>query len=218
MELSEVINKYIKIYEIERTGWKIRGIEEPENVSTHELSCLLIAFAFLPNAAGLHPTIESCDDYNLLLILLLILIHDLGEVDIGDKIRGTKTAADKLREHRSVQNFLNAVKTNDPSSDLCDRLDELWVDMESGDPKNVNAKIAKEIDYIQGAYQYFIYCITGKAEYTKESCKEWFNDISDDKIQTFQGRKIRDDLIFKNPIFTAHATLHQFFREIKFRR
>lgn len=214
MNIIEVINKYIRIYEIERTGWKIRGIVNPENVSTHELSCLLIAFALLTDSTGLNTIFKNYEDYNKILIFLLILIHDFGEIDIGDKIRGTKTENEKSLEHQSIQNFLNAVKLNNLDSNLYDLLDALWVDMESGNPKNINARIAKEIDYIQGAYQYFLYCTSGRVKFTKESCVEWLNEISDDKIQTSQGKKIRDDLILKNTDFIKHK-IGQYFKDFR---
>ncbi len=215
MNIIEVINKYIKIYDIERTGWKIRGINSPETVAEHVLSCILLCFALLPDNCASTDCNELINDYDKNLILLLLLIHDLGEIDIGDKKRGTKTDREKTIEHQSIQNFLNAVKFNNPNCNLYDCLDKLWFDMESGNPKNINAKIAKEIDYIQGAYQYFLYCISGKVKFTKETCQEWLNEVSDDKIQTSQGKKIRDNLILKNADFLGHKRLSKYFSNFK---
>lgn len=215
MDISEVINKYIKISDIERTGLVLRGIEKPENVSTHELSCQLIALASLFDGCDLNGFIENDEEVNLFLILLLILIHDLGEVDIGDKVRGTKTAEEKKCEHLSIQNFLHSINQNNTNSALCDLLDKLWADMESGNAKNVNARIAKEIDYIQGAYQYFRYCISDRVKFTRESCFEWLNEISDDRIKTPQGKKMRDGLILNNADFVNHKTLGKYFIDFK---
>ncbi len=210
MNIIDVINKYNKIYEIKRTGWKIRNIEEPESIAEHVLSCILISFTLLPDNDEIFSD-ERYDIYNKNLIITLLLIHDLGEIDIGDKVRGTKSVNDKFLEHNSIQTYLNAVKSTNSDGQLYDCLDKLWIDMESGNPKNINARIAKEIDYIQGAYQYFVYCISDKVKFTKESCAEWLNEISDARIKTSQGKKIRDNLILNNSDFIKHKTLGQYF-------
>lgn len=215
MNVIELFNKYNSINKIDRTGWTNRGIKNPESVSEHIMSCILIAFCFLPDNFNFDNHIACSDKYDKYLIINLLLIHDLGEVDIGDKIRGTKTIEEKCLEYGSINNFLCAIKMMNSNSTTYDILNELWVDMESGTPKNINAKIAKEIDYIQGAYQYFIYCISNEVKLTKESCFEWLNEISDKKINTSQGRKIRNDLILKNPNFVYHESLGEFFIEFK---
>ena len=215
MNVIEIINKYVKIYKIPRTGWGIRGVKNPENISTHELSCLLLAFVLLPDNNPLNADYINFEEYNKNLILFLILIHDLGEIDIGDKVRGTKTDEEKKREYQSIHKFLTAVKLTNSNNMLYNYLDKLWVDMESGNPQNINAKVAKEIDYIQGAYQYFIYCIDGAVQFTRDSCYEWLNEVSDNKIMTSQGRKIRDELILNNPDFINHNILRNYFFDFK---
>ncbi|MCH5350894.1 MAG: HD domain-containing protein [Clostridiales bacterium] len=215
MNIIEALNKYLKIDEIKRSGWIKRGIDNPESVSSHSLSSAVILLCLLPDKTELNASDELYKDYDKDLTVFLVMIHDFGEIDIGDKIRGTKSAEDKRREYQSVHTFLEAAKSGRDNVALFDKLDELWKDMESGNPQNINAKIAKEIDYIQGVHRYFIYCVDGRVKYTKESCLEWLNEVSDKKIRTREGKKIRDSLIFNNPSFTENDFLCKLLRSFK---
>ena len=77
----------------------------------------------------------------------------------------------------------------------------VWGDMDSKNPKNINARIAKEIDYIQGSVRYFYYCKNNQVKFDNNDLIEWLGEVTDEKIKTKIGRDIRNKLIYENPAF-----------------
>lgn len=203
MTIGEVYNKYSDLYKIKRSGWIKRGINDPESIADHELNSMLMAFMFLSEKEDS----PAPDGYDKSLVIELLLIHDLGENDIGDIIRGEKTKDDKERELSSIIDLLTGISDHNGDKNRAATLKRLWLDMESPAPVDVNARIAKEIDYIQGAYQFFKYCVDGAYVPAAKSCAEWLEEVSDKYIKTSVGKTMRDELILKNELFTRDKTL-----------
>lgn len=218
-ERIKLLNKLFKLRNIKRTGYVKRNVENPENVAEHSGSCALIAFELLP-FGKLPPELseQSSDNYDKMLIIELLIFHDMAEIDIGDIVRGTKTDEQKQAEYNSMKSIFEGVYDGVYNSiEKGKRMLELWKDFDSGNPKDINAKIAKEIDYIQGSYKYFTYCASNRVKYTKSDCIEWLNEVSDEKIKTKIGRIIRQIMInecedFKKikPLQEAIAELNMF--------
>lgn len=202
---NKMFNKLNGLSKIKRTGWKIRGIPEPESVSDHSLSCCGMALLYLPaDNSDTNFNEEFKGSYDRELIINLLMIHDFGEIDIGDIKRGLKTKEQKEREASSIAEFLAiAYAGSDKGAEIL----KFWKDMESGNPQNINSKIAKEIDYIQGAYQYFTYCVEKKAMPGDASCREWLNEVNNKNIKTKLGREIRRRSIIHNELFLNDKVL-----------
>lgn len=202
-ERTAFFNEIYGLDKVLRTGFVRRGVENPENVKQHSGACMLIAAAFLPWEKLPKKYSETGDElYDFMTIVTLLMIHDMGELKTGDIVRGTKTEDQKQAEYdemkRIIYNFYdgyaNPVEKREPMLNL-------WADFDSGKPKNINAKIAKEIDYIQGSHKYFSYCAEGRVKYTIDDCYEWLNEVSDERIKTKIGREIRKALIYEYPEF-----------------
>lgn len=210
MDLCSVINKFSGISDVLRTGLVNRGVKQPESVAEHTLGCLLIAFKFLPNGHLEDGSEWENDKYNKTDIMNLLLVHDLGETEIGDIVRGQKTLADRVREREAVSNFLSGEQDSVADNG---RLLDLWDDMEAAAPTSLNAAIAKDIDILQGAYQVFKYATTGRLAISETLCMEWLQEVSDVRIKTRVGRLIRKELIFNNPDFLQNAIFNSIMKQ-----
>ena len=198
---SDKLNKYLTLSYTKRSGWIKRKLPVSESIFDHMYSCFLIGLVLLPNES------KEYVNYNKNKILNLLLIHDLGEADIGDIIHGNKNEKDHLQERESIANFLNGVSFNDDTDYL-----SLWTTMETNSSSDINCMLVKEIDALQGAYQYFKFYVEGKVNWNskQEALKEsedWFKCISNDIIISSIGRSIRDELIINNPLFKNHSAL-----------
>lgn len=187
LDRTMLFNNCCSVLNKGRQGWIKRGIENYESISAHMYNCWLMGTMFLPNKFNYDK------NYNKQTILELLLIHDIGECKIGDKIRGTKTQSDIKNENKAVVEFVAAYMHSNK------KLDKLWQDSESRNPENINARIAKEIDYIQGVYQYCLYCTEGKVKFSNEDWKSWLNDIS--FIKSNIGKDIVWNTILNNKTF-----------------
>lgn len=159
-----------------RTGWKDRGILRsspkdlekghcPESISAHMYQSWLIGYMFLPYT-------YHVKEYQKQTILDILLIHDLGEMKIGDISSGEKLAASKIEEENALRDVLRAAK--DPREE--EKI-KLWVESEALTKEtNINSRIAKEIDKIQALYQYCRYCVNGQIEFQLEQWKRQEGD------------------------------------------
>lgn len=187
LDRTKFFNKCCLALNNGRNGWIKRGIINYESIAAHMYNCWLMGIMYLPY--------ESIDEenYNRQTILELLLIHDIGECKIGDKIRGTKSQLDMKEENKTIVDFVATYMNKDNG------LSELWQDSESENPKNINARIAKEIDYIQGVYQYCLYCTEGNVKFTNDDWNSWCNDIN--YVKTSIGKDIIWNAILNNLIF-----------------
>ena len=64
--------EWLKLKEISRQGWVLKGVESPESVAAHSWSMAILALTLCPQHLDLHKVLSMC------------LIHDLGEIVIGD--------------------------------------------------------------------------------------------------------------------------------------
>lgn len=136
------------IKERDRTGWRKRGIEPAEKVSSHIYGAYLIGKICLPE------TLRNYPSYNKSRILEMILIHDLGEAITGDIMSDSKTADDKELEEKAIEgiSILGTYFNNELFN-----LDQLYKDFERRDADDINVKIANELDKLDNLMQLHIY-------------------------------------------------------------
>ena len=70
--MREMLIEWLKLKEISRQGWVLKGVESPESVAAHSWSMAILALTLCPQHLDLHKVLSMC------------LIHDLGEIVIGD--------------------------------------------------------------------------------------------------------------------------------------
>lgn len=163
--------EYIKLEQIIRKGWIMRNIpvDRLESVADHTLQLLMLASII---------TKELNIDLDLTRLMEMLLIHDLGEIIIGD-ISEIEEGHDSKREKEEY-----AIKTilNNLSKENSAYYYDLYLEME--DQKTELAKFAYLLDKIDAVI---------KAEHYEKECN--MNGLFNEFF-TFQDKKG----IFKNSI------------------
>lgn len=116
-----------------RRGWKARGICSSESVADHSLGVALLGAVLAP---GL-----DCDSGK---VVLMAVLHDLGEALVGDLVPadGVSLEEKRSRETKAMERILAFV---DPTG----RLMELWLDMEL--ERTAEGKLVRELDRLEMA-------------------------------------------------------------------
>lgn len=206
-------NKCIQIARIPRAGDVKRKVKVPETVGTHTLRCMQIALLYLPDSLKGEFYEEGAENFNKNKIIELLLIHDQGESVVGDIIRGHKTEEQKQQEAMAVKSIVEEIySVTKGSCDSAEELYSLWLDMDSGHPQNINSKVAKEIDYIQGTHKYFYHVATKSVKFKRADLEEWLSEVSDERIKTKIGRKLRQMMIYVNAQFKGVKLLQEILR------
>ena len=155
-----------KLNEIVRTGWLIREVplERLESVSEHICTMALVTLAVI-------------DKYKLKLdvekVLKMTLIHELGEIDVGDiPVIYTEARIDKHeKELKGVIRVCNVLNEK--------WMLDLWLEFEEGQTEE--AKFVYKMDKLQAVMQSKYYAeLLGKNELFEE-----FYDNALDKCEEF---------------------------------
>lgn len=199
-EIEEIIKKYdltskAKIFNlvnqttsIKRSGWVRMGIDlsDCETIADHMFSMYNIGLIFLPN--------EYNDPlYNKQEILMMCLLHDIGETITGDIIRPEKTKADYEYEdvvfHAVIESFerCNIECTKD--------FKKAWENFEG--KLDINGILGNEIDNIQMYYRLFVYACKYPNLFSDELLAKWMAKVP----ETTLGYSIFKELVLDNPIF-----------------
>lgn len=174
---TKKFNELMRANEIERTGWIKRRIPNSENIVEHMYNCWLMGFLFLPTTKKSLISVlnqknlfnkkmeNKYTGYNKNVILNMLLIHDLGETGkSGDVSQRDKEKKVKLKKHSKkvedeIMTSLFLYGTYPFINTSFDEFYDYWDAWRTLEGKNlesahINAKIAKDIDNIQTAYQY----------------------------------------------------------------
>ena len=218
-EKVDLYNKFSDLCAIGRKGWLERNLTGyntdgkkhsniAESVAEHIYNCWLMGYIFLPETEEYS---KNFPDYNKETIMELLLIHDLGEVIIGDLTPLEKESKDNLEkleeEKREVKKFLklngrskifNEWKNAWGSNNRQSVADNNRQSVADNNRQSV-ADIAKDIDKIQAVYRYLCY-YTNPDSKIKEDLATWLNEISEG-IKSELRKKIRNYINEKNKIF-----------------
>ncbi|MEM7335965.1 MAG: HD domain-containing protein [Chloroflexota bacterium] len=134
-EVEKILQFMIEVDKLKAVLRKSRpvGLERYENSAEHSWHVCV-------SALMLYPYANEPVDINR--VIRMLLIHDLGEIDAGDKIiYASETVAQKREEAAGVQRLLNLL----PAAVDDDYL-ALWMEFEAGE--SADAKFAKAVDRI----------------------------------------------------------------------
>ena len=187
----DVYNEYSAANKTLRTGWVKRNIPSPENIVEHMYNCWLIAALYLPEKT-------DYEGYSKNKILSMLLIHDIAETKTGDVARPEKQLHQKYYDENenSVMHSLLFSGTYPRSQGLVDWF-ESWDNWYYN--KDINYKIAKDIDNIQAIYKFCEYYLKYREAFTEEDALDWYSGIYD--IKTEEGQRIAEILITQNQKF-----------------
>lgn len=181
---------------IQREGWKREGreidrYERPESVADHTWACCQLAQVLLSEKIEYCDFIDTNDaqkyehEYNKEHIILLLLVHDLPEIHIGDLTPGQKTEEDRELEQKSI----HAMRVLDsfPFFHSFEKTEHLWNEYMDG--KTFNSQIAYDIDKLEPLVQLYIYRKMLPANEALNVKNEWLQYVNM-RLKTQFGRKV----------------------------
>lgn len=145
---SSEIKKLIKVFEklgtlkqVERTGWILKGVNNPESIADHNFRVTIIAMILCEKFPQLDKT----------KVLELSLIHDWGVIKLGDIIseHGKKVVGDKKSKHEDERVVVKELVKNVPEKGK--RFLKLWD--EYNDQKTKEALFLKQVEKLEMALQ-----------------------------------------------------------------
>jgi len=162
-------SKVVKgLYDIERTGWVKRGVENPETVGDH-------IDALISLGEEIADKIPELDKNKF---LRMLQIHDWPEHIVGDIVTAT-VGVEKRKEAEDDKIKKELVAMKNICADLGEEGEEilaLWLEYEEG--KTLEANIAKQLDKLQAVLKSQEYEQNGKGTVV---AKEFF-DYAKNKI------------------------------------
>lgn len=184
MKLLDFVQEIGKLKDIERTGWKIYSVRNPESVSDH---CFRTAMLALLYAKEAKLDVNKC--------VKMALIHDIQEVYTGDIATRAKESDQvvsnnkkKIIENKAMKKLLRKLPQNERKE-----LYSLWSELE--EQKTAEAKFVNDMDKIEMVLQALEY---KKYKRTSKNLYEFFL-TSEGRIETKKGRelfnKIRADYL-----------------------
>jgi len=125
-EILRILREVQRLKEVDRAGWKYRGVKSPESVADHSLGVAYLVMAM----AG--------EDIDVAKALKMAMLHDLPESQVGDISFHSPKFKDKLKlEQGAAEEILKDV------SDYHD----LWVEYSKGE--SPEAKVVKAADKLE---------------------------------------------------------------------
>lgn len=189
---SHIYDELYGAKDIVRSGWckKIKGgsvnVVKYENVAEHMYYSWLMGMLYLPETA---PEGNKYKEYQKEEILRCLLVHDLAEIYVGDKLPEEITQQHKIKERECMHKIFMHDTYNQIAS--MDAYRSIWEQFNS-ESNNINSIIAKEIDIIQSIYQFYVYKEMG-AEFLDNREEKWKKEKN--KIRTEIGKKILKEVV-----------------------
>lgn len=192
--IGHLYDELYEVKDIQRRGWveKIEQgsiqVDRYENVIEHTYYAWLLGMLYLPDQRLPGKDYKKYDKKK---ILNCLLIHDLAERYVGDKLPEESTGVHRENEDECMKRILR----HDMYAGIgnMNAYRKAWEDF-GLDSKDINGRIAKEIDIIQAIYQFCVYKEQG-AQFTKAKEREWKKERY--KIKTFLGRKIFKEIVYR---------------------
>ncbi len=134
-EIENILTFIMEVEQLKNVNRKTKpvGLDRYENSAEHSWHVSLLALLLKDHAN---------EDINIDRVIRMLLIHDLGEIDAGDKIiYSSETTEQKNKEKEGLKRLLR----NLPEPQADEYLD-LWCEFEAGE--SPDSKYAKAIDRI----------------------------------------------------------------------
>ncbi len=134
-EIEQILKFSVEVEQLKDIHRKTMpvGLDRYENSAEHSWHVCLLALLLKDHAN---------DQINIDRVIRMLLIHDLGEIDAGDKIiYASETKEQKSKESKGIKRLLSFLP-----KEQADEYFELWHEFEAGD--SADSKYAKSIDRI----------------------------------------------------------------------
>ncbi len=178
MENLEFLLEAGKLKHLARTGWKLRGIKNPESVADHSWRLALMAMIF-------------CDGLDKLKCIEMALIHDLLEAIAGDippeEISGIAKEEKERREKEAAKSLFSGTELLD-----------IWE--EYLENKTLEAKLVHDLDKLEMAIQAVEYMKLGY------SGLEEFLEYTERNLETETGKRLFEIIKTRYKNLKTHGT------------
>jgi putative hydrolase of HD superfamily len=179
--IQNIVQYVFEIFQLKRvkhTGWQLAHVENPDSVAEHVLLAAQIGY--------LLAELEGADKDKVLRILVF---HDNAETRIGDL-------------HKIAQWYV-ADKVEIETAALCDQTQflpkKIMTDLrsdfvETEKKESLEAKVVKDADYLEQAFQARLYQMQGH-----QGVKNWIENIAK-ALKTDSAKKILAEMIETDPM------------------
>ena len=175
--------------DVKRVQWLGYGIADPESVADHTLNAWMMGTIFLPFE-------YKEEDYNKQEILEMLLVHDMAEAVLGDQAVELSEPTRELKDQNNILKNL-FLKGTYPEVANMTHLYNVWTGYYNG--RNINARIARDINLIQTVNTFFDYFVKEPDRFTYGIVSEWLSKKN--KLSTNLGYILFDRIIVNNPLY-----------------
>jgi putative hydrolase of HD superfamily len=153
----------LRLKDVSRTGWELRGITDPESVADHSWGTALLVSRYSGEAA-----VEGERS------LRMALVHDLVEVRVGDIPRRADPRVERVSEEEKRGKEERAAR--ELAGELqWPELEELWREYDEG--KSEEARFVRDMNLLDMVLQATLYAAEGR----------WDGKRGDESFLTFRG-------------------------------
>lgn len=180
----------IGLKDVQRTGWVLRGVRNPESVADHSWGTALLALLFLPEAR------RADGDLDRDRVLAIAIVHDLAEVRTGDIPRRVDPGRDRIGAAEKAERERRALLDLAGSSG---EISELWEEYEAGE--TLEARYVRDMNLVDMCLQALRYETekrydpeVGAEEFPDYPRMEEFFATAGPRFSTITGRDVYDEL------------------------
>lgn len=175
---SKLLDLFLEIgilKRVQRTGWVLKGVKDVESVAEHTWRVAVLALVLAPEL-GL----------DQLKLVKMALIHDLGEVGIGD-IKwesGKKVIGSRKKKHIDEEKAITQMFADNPNFQ---EYIQLWQEFNCQETRE--AKVVKQLDKLEMVIQ--------ALEYEREGYpSEWFDEFWENAEKYLKNQELEPFFIF----------------------
>jgi putative hydrolases of HD superfamily len=187
------VETFIRLKEVVRSGWELRGVSQPESVADHSWGTAMLCLLLAPPELDRARTVA------------MALVHDLAEVETGDIPRRVRkdaqpvTPGEKHTRERAAMRRLTrwdadeeSITTVPPVSSALEEVSALWEEYETGSSRE--ACFVRDMNLIDMCLQALVYERDRRYDPDAENgafpdyrCLDEFFATSRDRIRTELG-------------------------------
>lgn len=172
----DFLMKALELKDEKRSGWELRGVEDPESVAAHSWGAAFLAFLFADEAG-----------VNRERAVQMAVVHDLAEAETGDFVFRAEREKDRQEwtdeekeeaEEQAVERISEGLGSGE--------LRELWQEYE--ERETGEARFVKDMDMIEMCLQALFYEENGRYDPGEENEEFQEYENMDDFFVTTESR------------------------------
>lgn len=179
-------SKLNKLKSVKRTQSVALSIDDPESTAEHSYSSWILAMLFLPE-------VLSVEGYDKKVILDMLLIHDLSESELGDRVTSLVEPTSQIKNENIVMRKM-FLKGTYPNIANLTYYYNVWSDYYEG--IGINSRIAKDINLVQTIFNLFEHILEDSQKYSNDYVQKLLKE--ENKLTTEIGYQLFERLVRKN--------------------